>query len=127
MEPKIIKASTLKESLTSEGCHVSENWGLVTAGDKEVSVARARVEPGVTAKWHYLEGVQEIYVIVKGTGKVYVGDLEPTDVVEGDVVVIPPKVSQRITNTGESDLLFYCVCTPSFTQKCYHSEEEKHK
>lgn len=124
MEPKIVKANSLREYLTPEGCYIFENWGLVSAGDKAVSIARARVEAGVTTKPHHLEDAQEIYLITQGKGKVYIGNLEPTEVGEGDVVIIPPLVSQSITNTGTTDLIFYCICTPAFTEKCYHSEEK---
>ncbi|MCW4018986.1 MAG: cupin domain-containing protein [Candidatus Bathyarchaeota archaeon] len=123
MEPKIVKADSLKEYLTPERCYIFENWGLVSARDKNVSIARARVESGVTTKPHHLDGVQEIYLIAQGKGKVYVGNLEPTEVSVGDFVVIPPETSQSITNIGEEDLIFYCVCTPAFTESCYHDEE----
>ncbi len=125
MKLKIVKADSLKEHLTPERCFIYENWGLVSAGDSSVSIARARVEPGVTTKAHHLEGVQEIYLITKGNGKVQIGSLEPAEVKEGDVVVIPPGVSQRITNVGNTDLLFYCVCTPAFTESCYCDEERE--
>jgi len=123
MKPKIVKATSSKEFLTPERCFVFENWGLISSGDKAVSIARARVVPGVTAKEHYLKGTQEIYLIVKGRGRVQIGGLEPTDVVEGDAVIIPEGTSQRIKNIGKTDLVFYCICTPAFTQDCYHDEE----
>jgi mannose-6-phosphate isomerase-like protein (cupin superfamily) len=125
MKPKIVKATSLKESLTPERCFVFDNWGLVSSGDKTVSIARARVEPGVTTKVHHLEGVQEIYLIAKGKGKVQIGGLEPDEVTEGDIVIIPQGTSQKITNIGKTDLIFYCICTPAFTQDCYHDEEAK--
>jgi mannose-6-phosphate isomerase-like protein (cupin superfamily) len=90
-----------------------------------VSIARAKVEPGVTTKAHHLEGVQEIYLIAKGKGKVYVCDLEPAEVNEGDTVIIPAGTSQRIKNIGKTDLVFYCICTPRFTANCYRDEEAK--
>ena len=121
--PRIVKANTLSESFTPERCFVYENWGFVSAGDKTVSIARARVKPKVTTKEHHLEGVQEIYIVTSGNGKVYVGNIGPTDVSEGDTIIIPAGVSQKITNTGKNDLIFYCVCTPAFTQECYHKEE----
>jgi mannose-6-phosphate isomerase-like protein (cupin superfamily) len=118
-----VKATSSKEFLTPERCFVFENWGLISSGDKAVSIARARVVPGVTAKEHYLKGTQEIYLIVKGRGRVQIGGLEPTDVGEGDAVIIPEGTSQRITNIGKTDLVFYCICTPAFTQDCCHDEE----
>jgi len=55
---------------------------------------------------------------------VTVGNLQPTAVSAGDLVVIPAGVSQKITNTGKTDLVFHCICTPRFTQDCYCNEEE---
>jgi mannose-6-phosphate isomerase-like protein (cupin superfamily) len=118
MQPQIVKANTLKEYLTPERCYIFENYST-----NAVSIARARVKPGVTTKAHHLNGVQEIYIITKGTGKVTIGKLEATEVREGDVVVIPPLTSQKITNIGKDDLLFYCICIPRFTEECYTNEE----
>ena len=123
VEPKIIKANSLQETFLPEGCFLYENWGAPTFGDQKVSIARARVEPGVTTKPHHLEGTQEIYLITSGKGRVAVGNLEPADVTEGDVVVIPAGVTQQITNIGETDLVFYCVCTPAFKQARYHEDK----
>lgn len=118
LEPKIIKASTPHEYLTSERCYVAENYS-----DPSVSIARATVKPGITTKAHHLNEVQEIYIIASGKGRVAVGKLKPTEVGVGDVIVIPPLTSQKITNIGETDLVFYCVCTPRFTEQCYTDEE----
>ncbi|MEA3397575.1 MAG: cupin domain-containing protein, partial [Chloroflexota bacterium] len=41
----------------------------------------------------------------------------------GDVVLIPPGVSQRISNTGAGDLMFLCICTPPFRPECYEDLE----
>jgi len=50
---------------------------------------------------------------------VEVGNLAPTPVAPGAVVVIPPGVRQRITSTGPEDLIFLAVCTPRFTPERY--------
>ena len=122
MLPKIVKANTLKEFLTPERCFIYETWGNST-DDGKVSIARARVEPGVITKTHHLNGMQEIYIIVKGKGLVTVGGLEPIEVTEGDTIMIPAGASQRIANTGKTDLIFYCICTPSFTENAYCDDE----
>ena len=49
--------------------------------------------------------------------------LEPALVGVGDVIIIPEGASQKITNTGQTDLVFYCVCTPRFTEDCYFDDE----
>ena len=40
------------EYFTPEGCHILESWNV--AGDAAASIARARVEPGVTTQPHRL-------------------------------------------------------------------------
>ncbi len=120
MKPKIVKNSSVHEYLTPEHCYVAENYTC-----PDVSIARATVKPGVTTLSHHLKGVQEIYLITSGQGKVTVGNLEPTDVAVGDVVVIPPQTSQKIVNTGKTDLVFYCICSPRFTEQCYVNEEPR--
>lgn len=121
LQPKIVNYDETTEFSTPERCHIVEISNI--PDDEAVSIARARVEPGVTTAWHRLNGVAERYIIVSGTGQVEIGDLGPTEVVAGDVVIIPPDMRQRITNTGEVDLVFYAVCSPRFTSACYVSLE----
>jgi mannose-6-phosphate isomerase-like protein (cupin superfamily) len=120
MKPKIIKANQLNEDYTPERCFVGENYSK-----KSVSIARARVKPGITTVPHHLKGVEEIYLITKGNGKVNIAGLKPTKVSAGDLVIIPPETSQSITNAGKTDLVFYCICTPRFTYDCYEGEVEE--
>ena len=111
------KFNPAAEFATAERCFITE---LANHGnDPAVSIARARVEPGVTTAWHKLRGTEERYIIVSGEGRVEVGGLAPADVVANDVVSIPPDTPQRITNTGTKDLVFFAVCTPRFTPDCY--------
>ena len=109
------------EQLISEGCFVSE-WSN-TPDDPAVSIARARVPPGVTTRWHRLTGITERYVILEGTGRAFLGDDEARAVAPGDVVLIAPGCRQRITNTGQGDLIFLAVCTPRFTYDAYEEAE----
>ncbi len=118
MEPDFIKVESLKEFETPERCSIAENWS-----SPDVSIARARVKPGVTTLPHHLKATNEIYLIVRGVGKARIGKHEPVTVKAGDTVFIPAGTSQQITNTGKSDLVFYCVCTPRFTQECYQTEK----
>src|SRR5690606_30871356 len=98
-----------------EGCYISE-WSN-TADDPALSVARARVTPGVVTRWHRLVGVTERYVVLSGEGRVELGApdarvVEPVG--PGSVVIIPPGTPQRIANTGLDELVFLALCTPRF-------------
>jgi len=104
-----------------EGCYITELSNA--ADDPAVSIARARVEPGRTTRWHRLRETVERYVVLEGTGRVEVGDEPPRMVGPGDVVLIPAMQRQRITNTGKADLVFLAVCTPRFRRDNYEDVE----
>jgi mannose-6-phosphate isomerase-like protein (cupin superfamily) len=100
-----------------EGCYINE---LSNSGDDpELSIARARVAPGQTTRWHRLHDVSERYLVVEGRGLAEVDGLQPTEVGPGDVVIIPPGAAQRITGLGEQDLVFLAICSPPFTEQAY--------
>lgn len=117
MHPLILRHDPRREYYFREGCFITE----LSNGDHDpdVSLARARVEPGRTTAWHALSGTTERYVILEGNGRVEAGNLPPEDVAPGDVVVIPPGCRQRIANTGAGDLVFLCVCSPRFRPESY--------
>lgn len=119
MKSCIHKYDINREYFFQEGCFITELSN--TPDDLEVSIARARVEPGKTTKWHYLKGVTERYIILEGIGRVEVGDNEPQVVNMGDVVIIPSLVRQRISNIGASDLIFLAICSPRFNEALYVS------
>ncbi len=121
MGPQISHADSNREFLTPEGCYILESWN--TEADRAASIARARVLPGVTTKAHRLRGIVERYLITEGTGRVKVGDMPGQEVKPGDVVYIPAGTAQQISNTGEKDLVFYAICTPSFDYASYESLE----
>lgn len=86
-----------------EACYSNElsNSGL----DSNVSIAQARVTAGVTTQWHRLNGTERD-LILKGEGEIDLGDCAPKQVKIGDMVIISPQTRQRLTNTGQQDLIF---------------------
>lgn len=121
MREKIIKPNLNDEFYTDEKCYILESSN--SSDDEALSLARARVLPGVTTCWHRLKQSAERYYILSGTGCVEVGELQPEDVTAGDVVIIPPMCKQRISNTGEVDLVFLAICTPRFSVEDYEDLE----
>ena len=119
MRTGLRRADESAEFFTDERCHILELSG--GADDPELSIARARVEPGVTTQLHVLD-IPERFVVVSGQGEVEVGE-ERAAVGPGDVVLIPAGTPQRITNTGDRDLVFYCMCTPAWKPEAYRTLE----
>ena len=114
----IEKLENKKEYYTAERCYITE---LHNNGDS--SIARARVKPGVTTGLHSLRKMFEQYVILEGEGEVEIGGSPATKVSPFDVVNIAADIPQRITNTGETDLIFLCICTPGFKPEAYKNLE----
>ena len=119
MQSEIKRSCEATEFETEERCSILEVAN--DANDPKVSIARARVKPGVNTAWHQLTDTSERYLIISGQGRVEIDTLQATDVGPGDVVRIPANTPQRITNTGETDLIFYAICSPRFQAKSYQA------
>lgn len=115
----IIKTDTAKEFYTEERCFIKEI--LNAQSSENISLAQARVQPGVTTALHVLDA-DELYYILKGNGTAEVNS-KASSVEPGDLVIIRKGEEQRITNTGETDLVFLCICQPRFTPERYTSLE----
>ncbi len=107
-----------EETWTGEHCFITELMN--DSAIPEVSLAQCRVSPGTTTQLHKLS-VKEWYVVAKGSGLMEIGAAPRFKIGPGDTVAIPAGTSQRVTNIGDSDLLFQCVCIPRFTPECYES------
>ena len=119
MDAQIVRPDPAGEFMTPERCSIVEVWNDPT--DSSASMALARVEPKITTQLLRLNGVSERYLIVQGTGMVRVGQNLFEGVSQGDAVLIPAGTPQQISNVGDGDLLFYCICTPRFSLECYES------
>lgn len=109
-----------KAYLTRERCSINP---LVGGGEPgEVSIALARVSPGVTTELHRLRGTDEQYLVLRGRGRMTVGE-RAFEIAPGDVVLIPAGIAQRVEALGPADLEFYCVCSPQFRPECYEPLE----
>lgn len=110
------------EYYAPENCYITELSN--TPDDPDVSIARARVKPGVTTRRHRLRETAERYYILNGKGRVEVGKLPAQEVNPGDIVLIPQMCPQRITNIGSEDLIFLAICTPRFSHEGYEDIED---
>ncbi len=117
----MVRGAQSGEYFFEEGCYITEI--LNTPKDPKLSIARARVEVGITTRWHLLEGIDERYLILSGVGDVEVGDDPPRRVQAGDLVEIRDGCRQRITNAGDDDLVFLALCTPRFIRSAYRDLE----
>lgn len=115
-----IKTEECSEYYFKERCFIREL--LNSPSEPGLSIAQARVEPGITTVWHSLTGT-EVYYILSGVGIAEVAG-EQYPVRCGELIHISAGEAQRITNTGSSDLLFLAICAPRFVPENYTDVED---
>ena len=119
--PKIFRDRNAREYWFEEGCYITE-W-INDESDPGLSVARARVPPGGTTRWHCLEGIAERYLILEGRGRAEIDGGLAEVLGPGDAVLIPPGTAQRIHNPDPDDLVFLAISTPRFQRRAYRDLE----
>jgi mannose-6-phosphate isomerase-like protein (cupin superfamily) len=77
-----------------------------------MSLGFFRFAPGQTGPKHLHENEVEIYITIKGHGEVTVGD-ETFAMHPGTIVYVQPQVEHQTKNTGNVDMEFYGVFSPS--------------
>ena len=114
--PFVLLPEQIGEFWTEERCYITE---LINDPKMPAfSLAIARVEPAVTTQLHALRGINETYIMKQGKGVAEV-DGKNIPLSTGSSLFIPEGAAQRITNTGDEDLEFYCHCTPRFIPESY--------
>jgi mannose-6-phosphate isomerase-like protein (cupin superfamily) len=87
---------------------------LMDAGDlgaRNLSVTWVDVPPGAEQRLHSHEDSEQVYVIVRGRGRMEVaGDVE--EVSEGDLVLIPPATDHGIVNDSSETLVYVSAASP---------------
>ena len=122
MDPHLNSPNESKEFFTNERCHILELLNNHNT-DKSFSIARARVEPGITTAWHRLSDITEYYYILEGIGFMEIGENIGFEVKKNELITIPSDQAQRIENIGDEDLVFLAICDPPFTDANYEDLE----
>ena len=80
-------------------------------GARNLSVTWVEVPPGADQRSHSHEESEQIYVIVRGRGRMQIaGDEE--EVGEGDLIFIPPAADHGILNDSSEDLVYVTAASP---------------
>jgi mannose-6-phosphate isomerase-like protein (cupin superfamily) len=80
-------------------------------GSKNLAVTWVDLRPGAEQRSHSHEDSEQVYVIVRGNGRMRVaGDEE--SVSEGDLVFIPPATDHGILNDGDETLVYVSAMSP---------------
>jgi mannose-6-phosphate isomerase-like protein (cupin superfamily) len=80
-------------------------------GSRNMSVTWLEVPPGVEQTLHSDEQAEQVYVVVRGRGRMSVAG-DTGEIAEGDLVLVPPATDHAISNTGEDELACVSVQSP---------------
>jgi len=110
----ISKQKKLKTYITKDNSSICELMHPAQQGNSKQSLAQAIVAPHSETQLHYHKQTEELYHIQQGTGLMTLdGKQFPVEV--GDTLCIPPNSKHKIKNTGQTDLVFLCCCSPAYS------------
>jgi mannose-6-phosphate isomerase-like protein (cupin superfamily) len=99
--------------ITKDGSEIRELLAHRNSCIRNQSLAEARLPPGGVTIPHRHHNTEEIYYILRGSGRMHV-DEEICEVGPGDAIAIPPGARHQIVNTGTATLEFLCCCAPAY-------------
>jgi mannose-6-phosphate isomerase-like protein (cupin superfamily) len=80
-------------------------------GSRNLTVTWVEVPPGAEQRAHSHEEAEQVYVIVRGRGRMTVAG-DTAEVGEGDLVFIPPATQHGIVNDGGETLVYVSAASP---------------
>lgn len=99
--------------ITKDGSEIRELMHPAVHGNRNQSLAEARVPVGAKTHAHRHTVAEELYHITQGTGRLSLDD-QQFDVAVGDTICINPGQAHCIENTGTEMLVFLCCCSPAY-------------
>jgi mannose-6-phosphate isomerase-like protein (cupin superfamily) len=121
---RAVRVRRLSEAAVEERGRL-RSYFLMDAGDlgsRNMTVTWVDVPPGAEQRAHSHPDSEQVYVIVRGEGRMSVaGDVE--DVAEGDLVFIPPATTHSIVNAGSDDLVYVAAASPPVSMEELYREE----
>lgn len=106
--------SESSDYITKDGSSIRELMHPLQHGNLNQSLAEATVPVGVTTHLHLHKQSEEIYHITNGQGEMTLGD-KHFSVSVGDTICIPANTTHQIKNTGHTNLVILCVCSPAYS------------
>ena len=102
-----------RDYVTLDGSRIFELIRPELDGSRNLSLARATVEPGAATLRHRHREAEEIYFVLSGEGALEIGAVIER-VGPGDARLIPPGAEHRVTAIGPEPLVLLCACSPPY-------------
>jgi len=109
----IINRAKAAPFITKDGSEIRELLAYRNSAIRNQSLAEATLPVGAATREHYHPKAEEIYYILRGTGRMKIeGELR--DVGPLDAIAIPPGLKHKLWNTGAEPLVLLCCCAPAY-------------
>lgn len=109
----VVNREDTKPFITADGSEIRELLAHRNSCIQKQSLAEATLEAGCATTEHYHPNTEEIYYILKGTGKIRI-EQETHEVRPLDAIAIPPGKRHKLWNTGKDPLVLLCCCAPGY-------------
>ncbi len=116
MKQYISRHSEIAAYKTKDSSLIRELIHPASHAAQSQSLAEATVEPGKTTELHRHHQTEEIYHVTGGCGRMQLGQ-QIIELGIGDSVVIAPGTAHRISNIGQTPLIFLCACSPAYSHE----------
>ena len=104
---------------TPHGSEIRPLVDRTTSNIARCSLAEEVLPAGAAvARHHHLE-TEEIYYILRGSGRMTVGP-EEREVSAGDAIFIPRNAAHTLSNTGREPMRLLLVCGPAYSYEDHH-------
>ena len=101
---------------TKDGSEIRELMHPSVHGNRNQSLAEARIEPGATTALHRHRRSEEIYHVTAGEGLMTLADKQFA-IAPGDSIAIAPETAHCVHNTGSGILVILCCCSPPYAHE----------
>ena len=113
----VSRRSELEPYRTKDGSEIREWAGPgYPATARNQSLAEATIAPGTATTAHFHRASEELYLVTAGRGLLRI-DTEQREIEAGNCAVIPPGAVHQLRNTGETDLVVVCACSPPYSHE----------
>ncbi len=85
------------------------------ARSEKVSVAFFHLDPGCASAWSYNKVAEESFFVLKGRGKVWIGN-QAQDVHLGSYILVPSNAVRSIRASADEALEFYAITSPAWSR-----------
>jgi mannose-6-phosphate isomerase-like protein (cupin superfamily) len=107
---------------TPHGSQIRPLIDRTTSSVELCSLAEEVLPIGATVGRHYHLETEEIYYVLRGSGRMTIG-AESREVGAGDAVFIPRRFEHTLVNTGTEPMIILLVCGPAYSYADHHPSD----